>query len=82
MNTQFVLNVDDVDVEAYNAAMPDAHTPLINRSTLRIIGFILSIMAVMFIATFLHSYPACIPIAVIVAICAVVYRNMAKENKQ
>lgn len=78
MNRQFVLNVADADAE--ETAYAGTHAPIINRATLRIIGFILSIMAVMFIAAFLHSYPLCIPVAIVVAIAGVVYRNMVKEK--
>lgn len=78
MNRQFVLNVADADVE--ETAYVGTHAPILNRATLRIIGFILSIMAVLFIAAFLHSYPLCIPIAIVVAIAGIVYRNMVKEK--
>lgn len=80
MNRQFVLNVADVDTE--ETVYAATHAPILNRATLRIIGFILSLMAIMFLAAFLHSYPICIPIAIIVAIVGVVYRNMVKEQKK
>lgn len=79
MNRQFVLNVADVEAEEMVYAANEG--PILNRAALRIIGLVLSLMAIMFLAAFLHSYPVCIPIAIIVAIAGIVYRNMVKDQK-
>lgn len=78
MNTQFALSVEDID--AHDLLMQETAAPLMSKSTVRIIGLVLSIMALMFLAAFLHSYPACIPVAIIAGITGVVYRNMSKET--